>query len=219
VDRARRLSRGRRAAAGLPPKIKRSQLAGHGPNSGGGICGCTAASYADATVKSVGSSTPHERATVQDSTKPITGIDGARSYDDLAADPGETNPNAVAPDRRVALDRSLESLRVAGRDPRRGVAIDAETRERVPTPTAAREWWRPSAAAMAFRSGGRSSACSKRPAAGARASWSTCWRRASRGSVERDGSHAAHAAAAALQEFSRNQPALRRAVQPSGWRC
>jgi arylsulfatase A-like enzyme len=72
--------------------------------------------------------TPHERATVQDSTKLITGVDGARSYYDLAADPGEVNPDAMGPDKRVALDSALNALHFA-RDQRRDVAVDAETRE------------------------------------------------------------------------------------------
>lgn len=77
--------------------------------------------------------TPHERATVEDSTKLITGVDGARSYYELGTDPGETNPNAVAPPQRVALDRAIDALQaVATRNGQReNAVIDAETRERM----------------------------------------------------------------------------------------
>ncbi len=77
--------------------------------------------------------TPHERATVEDSTKLITGVDGTRSYYDLSADPGEKNPDAVAHAQRAALDRAIDVLQaVAARDVRRDeVAVDPDTRERM----------------------------------------------------------------------------------------
>lgn len=76
---------------------------------------------------------PHEHAAVETGTKLITGVGGERSYYDLHTDPGETNPDALAPGQRAALDRALDTLRtVAARHeaPQRP-AIDADTRERM----------------------------------------------------------------------------------------
>jgi len=77
--------------------------------------------------------TPHEHAAVTDGTKLITGVGGERAYYDLRTDPGEKNPEAVAPPQRTALDQAIEQLRayaMRGHESERP-AIDADTRERM----------------------------------------------------------------------------------------
>jgi arylsulfatase A-like enzyme len=74
---------------------------------------------------------PHERAVVLDHDKLIVGVEGEREYYDLAADPGEKNPQATS--RRSDLDRALQQLyagEAARGTPRKGT-LDAETRERM----------------------------------------------------------------------------------------
>jgi arylsulfatase A-like enzyme len=73
----------------------------------------------------------HERAVVTGGTKLIAGNAGERMYYDLHTDPGETNPDGVAPAQRPALDSGLaqlQSMAVRGATPT-APAIDDETRE------------------------------------------------------------------------------------------
>jgi arylsulfatase A-like enzyme len=53
----------------------------------------------------------HRRALVQGTAKVIVARDGTRAYFDLAADPGETNPRALAPPARERLERGLAARR------------------------------------------------------------------------------------------------------------
>jgi arylsulfatase A-like enzyme len=78
--------------------------------------------------------TPHERSVILGYEKMIAGIAGEREFYDLAADPLERSPDALAPADRAVLEKTLADFkqRVAGSAaPRRTMAIDPETKERM----------------------------------------------------------------------------------------
>ena len=77
---------------------------------------------------------PHERAVVAGSDKLIAGVDGQREFYDLAVDPAEHQPDALAAPARAKLEQSLEPLRAyaaRGGDAAGGVVIDEDTKERM----------------------------------------------------------------------------------------
>ena len=77
---------------------------------------------------------PHERTVITKTDKLITDVDGQREFYDLAKDPGETNPDALAEDTRSRLSAQLAefvahvSERAAPSSTRE---MDEETRERM----------------------------------------------------------------------------------------
>jgi arylsulfatase A-like enzyme len=78
--------------------------------------------------------TPHEHAVVWGSHKLIVGIDGEREFYDLAADPGEKDPNGLTDGARTELQARYEIIRAraqADAAPQAMHPLDAVTRERM----------------------------------------------------------------------------------------
>jgi arylsulfatase A-like enzyme len=78
--------------------------------------------------------TPHEHAVVSGTHKLIVGVGGEHEYYDLAADPGETNPQALSDAERRELQEAYERVRTHAIEhaaPRATQALDEETKERM----------------------------------------------------------------------------------------
>jgi hypothetical protein len=73
----------------------------------------------------------HRAAVVVGGHKAIAHTDGSRSYYDLATDPGEAAPDALAPDARTVLDAALARLTARQPAARPRVDLDEATRERL----------------------------------------------------------------------------------------
>jgi len=77
---------------------------------------------------------PHERAVITGTDKLILGVDGEHEYYDLRADPGESNPDALAAERREQLSEEVHRLLAdpgGGATPAAQRTVDPETLERM----------------------------------------------------------------------------------------
>lgn len=78
--------------------------------------------------------TPHEHAVIAGSRKLIVGLNGEHEFYDLAADPGEKNPNGLSDAARADLQGIYDDIRTLAKEhaaPHDKQVLDAETKERM----------------------------------------------------------------------------------------